>query len=329
MLTQAMYCLVFVSRYLDIFSRNTIWNTTLKVFYILSSLYILFLMLRVYARTREREKAWKLAGFCLAGSAAAAPIIMMIFEAKRFWGWRELFVVFSLILESVCVLPQLLLLRQTTVPTVIDSYYLLTLGSYRAFYILNWIWREVDNGERVKPDAVAVIFGIIQTAFYLDFAWVYYSRQRVKLRNGGIVDSDDLRASWLLQKIFGHKAVVPEADEDEESAPAIGGPINGDSRPNINRQGGSKWGARGISVSADDGVLAAERERQHSFNHQEEGIVNMETGEETDPDAKMRDPDELARILDDEDEDDDGVFSGPSPSAKVGNGSEWREGHKK
>jgi hypothetical protein len=33
----------------------------------------------------------------------------------------------------VCVLPQLLLLRQTTVPTVIDSYYLLALGSYRAF----------------------------------------------------------------------------------------------------------------------------------------------------------------------------------------------------
>jgi hypothetical protein len=42
----------------------------------------------------------------------------------------------------VCVLPQLLLLRQTTVPTVIDSYYLLALGSYRGFYILNWIHRR-------------------------------------------------------------------------------------------------------------------------------------------------------------------------------------------
>ena len=40
------------------------------------------------------------------------------------WLW-----VFSEMLESVCILPQLILLRQTTVPTVIDSFYLLALGS--------------------------------------------------------------------------------------------------------------------------------------------------------------------------------------------------------
>lgn len=39
--------------------------------------------------------------------------------------------VFSEILESICVVPQLLLMRQTTVPTVIDSFYLATLGTYR------------------------------------------------------------------------------------------------------------------------------------------------------------------------------------------------------
>jgi hypothetical protein len=204
---------------------------------------------------------------------------------------------------------------------VIDSYYLLTLGSYRAFYILNWIWRDIENDGKVDP--VSVIFGVIQTAFYIDFAWVYYSRQRVKLRHGGIVDADDMRAGWLLRTVFGHKAVVPDADEDEESAPALGGAINGDSRPNASRLGSSKWGARGISVSADDSVLAGERRRQNGFQDQEEGIINATTGEETDPDAKMRDPDELARILDDESDDDEGVL--PGTSEPVGNGSEWRE----
>jgi hypothetical protein len=89
LITQALYCLVFVSRYLDVFQPNTPWNTTLKIFYILSSIYILFLMLRVYARTRERETAWKLGALCLVGSAIGAPFIMMIFKSKAVWGIQE------------------------------------------------------------------------------------------------------------------------------------------------------------------------------------------------------------------------------------------------
>jgi hypothetical protein len=80
---------VFISRYLDLFQPNTPWNTTLKIFYILSSVYILFLMLRVYARTRERETAWKLGASSLVGSAIGAPFIMMIFKSKDVWGLQE------------------------------------------------------------------------------------------------------------------------------------------------------------------------------------------------------------------------------------------------
>jgi hypothetical protein len=91
LITQALYCVVFISRYLDLFWFNTVWNTVLKVFYILSSLYILFLMLRVYARTREREKAWKLGAFCLIGSVIGAPIFMMIFKDKEYWTFKEVY----------------------------------------------------------------------------------------------------------------------------------------------------------------------------------------------------------------------------------------------
>lgn len=264
-------------------------------------------MLRVYARTREREKAWKLGSACLAASAILAPFVMLIFKTKSQWSLLEVCWVFSIILESLCILPQLLLLRQTTVPTVLDSYYLVTLGSYRGFYILNWIWREFDTNNR-KPDAISIIFGVIQTAFYIDFAWVYYSRQRVKLRGGGLVDSDDLRSGWLLRSVLGNKHVAQTPEEDEESAPALGGDNN--SQP---PRGGKKWGSRGISVSADDGTLEGEAARD--FAEQEEGIVDSGAA-----DAKMRDPDELARILDDEDSDDDGVLPAASGSGS-GSGS--------
>jgi len=322
LITQAFYCLVFLSRYLDFFSgfSYSIWNTTFKAYYILTSLYVLFLMLRVYARTREREKAWKLGGACLGASIVLSPLVMMIFRKRKdaLYGWSlvELSWTFSIILESLCILPQLLLLRQTTVPTVLDSYYLLTLGSYRAFYILNWIVREFDTNAR-KPDAISIIFGVIQTAFYLDFAWVYYSRQRVKLRGGGLVDSDDLRKGWLLSRVLGNRHVASTSShddaDDEESAPALGSHPNGNSRP------GTKWGTRGISVQADDGIMEHERERER----QESGIID--TSLEADGDAQLRDPDDL--MLDSDD--DDATLPGAGTGAVVEgvrDGSEWRDG---
>jgi hypothetical protein len=157
----------------------------------------------------------------------------------------------------------------------------------------------------------------VQTAFYVDFAWVYYTRQRVKLRHGGLVDSDDLRSGWILSRVLGNKHVAGNAADDEgdeESAPALGG-TNGRPAP----RAGSKWGSRGISVSADDGVLAGEAAREATFSEQEEGTIDA--ARPGDEDARMRDPDELARILDEE-SDDDGVL--PSPGAHgVKNGSEW------
>lgn len=155
------------------------------------------------------------------------------------------------------MLPQLILLRQTTVPTVIDSFYLLTLGSYRGFYILNWIVRAAQEKE---VDAVAAVFGIIQTAFYIDFAWIYYTRQRVKLRNGGVVDSDDLSKGWLLSRLFRSN---PESLSEEDGA------LNNElpsAAPGTGSRGKGKWGARGISISADDGAEGTWRSETRAPN---------------------------------------------------------------
>lgn len=46
-------------------------------------------MMRVYARTREREKAWKIGGWSLGGSLVTAPFIMMIFKEKNIWTFPE------------------------------------------------------------------------------------------------------------------------------------------------------------------------------------------------------------------------------------------------
>lgn len=243
-MTQILYIAVFLTRYLDLFwvpPSASWWNFILKNFYIWSSIYIIVLMTRVFARTREREKAWKWGAYAAGASLVAAPLVSLVFNGWKRSTFIEVLWTFSIILESVCVIPQLLLLRQTTVPTVIDSFYLVTLGSYRAFYLLNWIYRAFTPS---KPDAISVIFGIIQTAFYVDFAWVYWTRQRVKLRGGGIVDAEDLRKGFLVNRVINHNR-QPSEEEDPEAGNAES---NGEpQQPTVNR-----WGPRGISIAADD-----------------------------------------------------------------------------
>ncbi|KAK3329595.1 ER lumen protein retaining receptor-domain-containing protein [Apodospora peruviana] len=303
LITQVFYALVFLTRYTDLFSETDGWNYFFKIFYLLSSFYTISIMRFIYPRTREREIAWKMSAAIAAGCLALSPFVMLIFRGSEHWSFREWLWVFSQILESVCVLPQLLLLRQTTVPTVITSFYIVFLGSYRALYVVNWFLRELDTNDR-KPNPISIVFGLVQTAFYVDFAWVYWTRQRVKLRNGGVVDADDLRRGWLLNRIFGNKHIATHLEDhdddridDEESAPALGREASGGRNGGFGGgRGGparAKWGSRGISVSADDGVL------DHERSLEEHGVTDAAM----DPDAKMHDPDDLARALDEDDED--------------------------
>ena len=102
-------------------------------------------------------------------------------------------------------------------------------------------------------DPIAVIFGIVQTALYVDFAWVYWTRQRVKLRNGGVVDSEDLSRGWLVSRVLGR-----DRDSfDEENGNSENAATN---RTTKAPRGG--WGARGVSISADEQVL----DTQHKAN---------------------------------------------------------------
>lgn len=85
LLTQLLYILVFGTRYLDLFWVPpwwSWWNFVLKLFYIGSSAYIVWVMMRVFARTREKEYGWKLATWSLTGTVVSAPLVCLVFN-----GW--------------------------------------------------------------------------------------------------------------------------------------------------------------------------------------------------------------------------------------------------
>jgi hypothetical protein len=77
---------VFIMRYLDLFWTSPfgawiyLWNFCFKLFYIASSGYIVFLMTSVFARTREREKAWKFGIYCFAGAVVLSIPVTAMFQ---------------------------------------------------------------------------------------------------------------------------------------------------------------------------------------------------------------------------------------------------------
>lgn len=173
-------------------------------------------------------------------------------------------------------------------PTVIDSYYLVALGSYRLWYILNWILRAATDQYLEPIFPISFTFGCIQVLFYCDFAWVYYSRQRVKLRGGGVVDREDFGRGWLVNKVIGHRSFGGDDDGDDEEHDRLAGQEEGQAagRP-------QKWGSRGISVSADEGVF--------------EGAGYADAADGRPARQDMTDPDQFA-----DDVDDDAVADAPS-----------------
>ncbi|KAG8753344.1 endoplasmic reticulum retention protein [Serendipita sp. 396] len=80
---------------------------------------------------------------------------------------------FSIFLEAVAIFPQLFILQRTGEAESITTHYLAALGIYRGLYIPNWIYRYYTEH---SFDPIAVFAGLVQTALYADFFYVYFTK---------------------------------------------------------------------------------------------------------------------------------------------------------
>jgi ER lumen protein retaining receptor len=104
---------------------------------------------------------------------AFSAVMAILFPYK--YTPTEVLWAFSIWLESVAILPQLFMLQRTGEAETITTHYLFALGSYRALYIPNWLYRYfVETPSFVDP--IAVIAGIVQTVLYSDFFYIYYTK---------------------------------------------------------------------------------------------------------------------------------------------------------
>ncbi|ELQ74147.1 ER lumen protein retaining receptor [Trachipleistophora hominis] len=173
--TQFLYLVVFVARYLDLFyfwfgSFLDVYNFIMKIIYI-SLQSVLIYMIRYkyfysYDVFLDTFNVYNLVVPCA---------VLAVFLKSGTYGLVDYFVeflyTFSVLLESVAILPQLVQLQESGEAETLTSQFIFFLGLYRLFYVVNWIVK-LFFGLRVNHLLLAT--GVIQTLLYADFFVIYY-----------------------------------------------------------------------------------------------------------------------------------------------------------
>ena len=134
--TQEIYLIVFCVRYVDLFMYFvSIYTTTMKIFFIGSTAMIIYLM------------RYKLP-FCTTYDALGDQFshikvlipVALVLTCILNTGWTtwQFSWSFSLWLEALAFIPQIIMLHKMRVVENLTSHYVACLGLYRFFYILNW-----------------------------------------------------------------------------------------------------------------------------------------------------------------------------------------------
>lgn len=183
--THELFLLVFLTRYTDLFTTYYgIYNSVMKVLYIASTASIVYSIRYKQPICSSYDKAqdtFRHFEFAVLPCAILAVLTHLISgEGKGLDLWRnaqELLWVFSIYLESVAILPQLIVLQRFREVENLTGNYIFFMGSYRALYILNWIYRAYyEPGYR--HHYVVYVCGVLQTALYLDFFYYYVMSKR-------------------------------------------------------------------------------------------------------------------------------------------------------
>jgi len=166
--SQVLFLIVFVSRYLDLVTNFvSVYNTTMKIFFIASAAGTVYLMFIKFKATYDGNHDTFRVEFLL------APIAILALVLNHEFSVMEILWTFSIYLESVAILPQLFMVSKTGEAETITSHYLFALGSYRALYIFNWVYRYHFEG---FYDIIAIVAGIVQTVLYCDFFYLYVTK---------------------------------------------------------------------------------------------------------------------------------------------------------
>jgi len=166
--TQELYALVFATRYLDIFVIYiSLYNTVMKLIFLGTSFSIVWYMRyhKVVRKSYDKDHDTFRHYFLV------LPCFVLALLINNKFTFREVLWTFSLYLEAVAILPQLVLLQRSRNVDNLTGNYVFFLGAYRGLYLLNWIYRFLTESHYRRW--ITWTAGIVQTALYADFFYYY------------------------------------------------------------------------------------------------------------------------------------------------------------
>jgi len=190
---QLLYLAVFVLRYSDLViytalfpgrlfaSVRLVYNSFMKMLFTSLQSFIIFVMTKRFYYSYDAEfddaPAWMFFVAALTGG-------VFLTEGTRQREYRVVhslvnwFYTSSVVLESVSIVPQLVLLQKAGEGESLTVHYVIFLGLYRVFYILGWIAKWLNS----KDVSKILIWGsVAQTLLYSDL-FIVYARSFVAKR---------------------------------------------------------------------------------------------------------------------------------------------------
>ncbi|KAG7158348.1 ER lumen protein-retaining receptor 1-like, partial [Homarus americanus] len=150
--SQMMFALTYTTRYLDLFTNYiSLYNSTMKVIFLAASYATLYLIYLRFKATYDHNHDTFRVEFLL------IPTVIFSLLINHDYSPLEILWTFSIYLEAVAILPQLFMVSKTGEAESITSHYLFALGSYRALYIFNWVYRYYAEG---FYDLIAIVAGV-------------------------------------------------------------------------------------------------------------------------------------------------------------------------
>eukprot|EP00268_Persea_americana_P019169 TRINITY_DN19815_c1_g1_i2.p1 TRINITY_DN19815_c1_g1~~TRINITY_DN19815_c1_g1_i2.p1 ORF type:complete len:223 (+),score=10.13 TRINITY_DN19815_c1_g1_i2:270-938(+) len=182
--TQELYALVFATRYLDIFTDFvSVYNTIMKLIFLATSFSIVWYMRhhKIVRRSYDKQQDTFRHLFLILPCLILALVVNEKFTFKEVYLYvKQVMWTFSLYMEAVAILPQLVLLQRTKNIDNLTGQYVFLLGAYRALYILNWIYRYLTEKHFVHW--ITWISGLVQTLLYADFFYYYINSWKNNVR---------------------------------------------------------------------------------------------------------------------------------------------------
>lgn len=192
--TQMAYAIVFCTRYFDIlWNHSSLYLLVMKILFIAFSILIVYLIKyqKPYCKTYRADQdscnyLYLVVPTFILSLFVHRQVIIFTFKKNYFiynnissYSYLTVYEVlwsFSVFLEAVAAIPQLIVIHKCARDSggfvdTLNSHYVFSLGGYRAFYLLNWIYKGLYLKKHIWQ--YLWIAGLVQTSIYCDFFWYY------------------------------------------------------------------------------------------------------------------------------------------------------------